>query len=119
MTNATAEFPFGTISWNTELIIERIEGDNTATIWDDVYSLEGSSNGTNSYGTNYNVVTEVPLVKINETDCLRNFVSGVVVLNDSNNNEIRLDYDPIGGGQCDKTAELTINDGEPFIINLR
>ena len=110
--NASAETNNGTIRWETDAEISKIEGDNTP-IWpfDDVFSTTGTSNGVNRNGVEYSVETTVPLKKRFELNaaCLKHYVSGVIRLEDSKNNFILFDYDPIGDEPCDLVARVNIN----------
>ena len=109
-----------TVTWMTDATVERIEGDGTLTIWDDVYLATGSSTGVNRRGINFTANTQTPLKKRIEVGCLRNFVSGVLEIRDEDNgNKMTLDYDPEGGESCDKKATVQFNDGNEFEILLR
>ena len=121
--DAQATTAGGTISWDTEATIERVEGDNTLTPWDDVYEGIGSSNGVNRDGNPFTVVIDPasPLVRKISMDplCWRNFVAGMLTIEDDKNNIFKLDYDPYKDQLCDKVAQLVINGGKPITIYLR
>ncbi|MDQ1266915.1 MAG: hypothetical protein QG635_2068 [Bacteroidota bacterium] len=63
----------GTISWNAQRTIERLEGGNTPTVWDDIYLYEGSAIGINRKGVGFSVTIEQPLKKVMQLGCYRNF----------------------------------------------
>jgi hypothetical protein len=123
VTNAQAITTTGTISWNTDATIERVEGDSTITPWDDVYEMTGQSNGVNRKGVSFtvNVDASDPLVRRISLNplCWRNFVSGKLTITDGSGNVSTLDYDPKKEGKCDKEAELVVNGRPPFTIILR
>lgn len=112
----------GTISWQTEGVIERIQGDDTVSPWDDIYLATATSNGTSRQGVQYTVVTNQPLKKVISLNCvaaLSNFVSGVLTLTTESGNELILNYDPDNNEACDKKASLQVNNGNPFTILVR
>jgi hypothetical protein len=110
--NASAETENGTISWETIAEITKTDGNDTP-FWpfDDVYLVTGTSRGTNRNGVDYTVETTVPLKKRNEFNiaCLKHYVSGVLRLEDDDDNFILIDYDPVGGEPCDLVARININ----------
>lgn len=89
-----------------------VEGYNTPYyIWDDVYTIEGSSTGVNRQGNAYtHQITNALMVRM---DC-RWIVSGTFTVS-VNNNSITLDY---GNGVCDNMATVTIN-GRAYEVRLR
>jgi hypothetical protein len=120
--NASAETDNGTITWETNAEITKTEGAETP-LWpfDDQYLVTGTSRGTNRNGVNYTVETTVPLKKRNEFNvaCLKHYVSGVLRLEDDDDNFILIDYDPVGGEPCDLVARININGDyeENFFLN--
>lgn len=118
--DASITFTDGTVrAWSKNAIVERVEGEDTPAISDDVFMVTGTSAGTNRKGRTFTGETTTPLKKIVQLGCARNFVSGVVKITDSEGNTLVLNYDPIGGEPCDKIAEVTINGGTPKRITLR
>ena len=107
-----------TISWEAVRTVERIEGNGTATLWDDVYMIEGSGTGTNVNGVNFTVSIDEPLKKEISLGCYKNFTDGIWTLQNDNGVTMSLNYDPIGGSPCDKIAEVTVN-GKTRTITLR
>tara|TARA_R110001592_G_scaffold307299_3_gene580992 strand:+ start:10636 stop:11505 length:870 start_codon:yes stop_codon:yes gene_type:complete len=120
--NASAETEKGTISWETNAEITKTKGNDTP-FWpfDDEYIVTGTSRGTNRNGVDYRVETTVPLKKRNEFNiaCLKHYVSGVLRLEDDDDNFILIDYDPVGGEPCDLVARININGDyeENFYLN--
>lgn len=107
-----------TNTWNTERTVVRVEGNGTRTPWDDVYQYTGSADGVNRNGVKYAVEIDQPLVKKIQLGCLRTFVDGVLTISNENGDVMTVDYDPVGGAPCDKTAEVTIN-GNSRTVTLR
>ncbi len=87
------------------------EGYNTATVWDDVFTIEGVATGTNRKGNAYTHTITSPLVVKNSC---RWIVEGVIELKVGDKVAV-LDY---GMGECDNDATITIN-GEIRDIKLR
>lgn len=119
--NASAETENGTITWETFAEITKTAGNETP-FWpfDDVYLVTGDSRGTNRNGVDYTVSTTVPLKKRNEFNiaCLKHYVSGVLRLEDNEDNFILIDYDPVGGEPCDLVARININGDYEENFNL-
>jgi hypothetical protein len=117
--NASVTTPNGTISWSADRVVERVAGDSSINLLDDVYLVTGSANGTNRKGVNFTVVIDQPLKKVFQAGCARNFVAGkLTITNTGNSKSMHLNYDPIGGEPCDKIAEVTVN-GKTKQITLR
>lgn len=92
----------------------RTQTEGTSTpyfIWDDVFEIEGQSNGINRNEQNYTRTITSPLVK--PRNC-RWFVQGTIEFV-TGENTATLDY---GNGSCDRLATLTVN-GESREIRLR
>lgn len=117
--NAGISGPGGrSASWSSERNVTRTAGNDTRTPWDDVYEYTGSASGTNENGTGYTAVITEPLVKRVEAGCLKTFVDGTLTIANDDGGSMTLDYDPVGGAPCDKTAQVTIN-GKTRTITLR
>lgn len=116
--NASAITPTGNVFWETDAIIERIQGDSTLTPLDDVYLSTGNSKGTNRQGISYEVNTLSPLKTVVDVECLRYFVSGRYSITTQNNNELLVDYDPVGNESCDNLISVSLNGGNPIEITL-
>ena len=101
----------GTVSWNSSLIREWVEGLFTFTLWDDVYLISGTSSGIRANGETWQRTTITPLRK--ELGC-RHFVSGILEITPGERPVRVLDY---GDGECDNIATVTIN-GQVFTIYL-
>jgi hypothetical protein len=119
VSGAKAIAPNGTISWQTNATIVRTQGDNTLNPWDDVYTVDATSSGTNRRGMNFSVVTSQILKKKIQIGCVANFVSGVLVLTNSDGNKLTLNYDPNSDEACDKIATIQFNNQAPRTILLR
>lgn len=105
-------------SWSSVRSLTRTEGNGTPTPWDDVYEYTGSASGTNTNGVGYTATITEPLVKKVDVGCLKTFVDGTLTITNDDGGTMTLDYDPIGGAPCDKTAQVTIN-GKTRTITLR
>ncbi len=117
--NASIETPDGNFTWRASRTIERIEGNDTPLLGrDDVYLIEGSSEGVNRRGRAFTATIITPLKKVREIGCARVFVSGVVELSNEDGQSMILNYDPNNDEACDRLAEVTIN-GRSRIISLR
>lgn len=88
-----------------------VEGYNTANIWDDVFTIEGSASGINRKGKEYTHTIVNALVIKNEC---RWIVEGTVDLT-LNGKTATLDY---GMGECDNDATLTV-EGKSYAIKLK
>lgn len=102
VTNAIITSVNGTINWNSHRQNEWIEGYNTAfDIWDDVYLVTGSADGTNQNGETFEInITSALRVEIS---CAW-IVSGTLEILTDANPPIVVDY---GTGDCDNIATAT------------
>ncbi len=99
-------------TWNSERVFKQTEGNGTDFFpLDDVFSLEGGSNGTSSAGRNWVSQITNPLIK--KFTC-RWLVSGTIEVS-VNNTVGTLDF---GNGTCDNKANLTVN-GASRTLTLR
>ncbi|MFN8360437.1 MAG: hypothetical protein U0264_11035 [Candidatus Kapaibacterium sp.] len=115
--NAMVATPTGTISWNSNRTIEKTKGLTTPTIWDDEYVLTGSANGVNRKGVAFTVTIDTPLKK--KVSCLaKDFVSGILTIQNDKGATLSINYDPLGTEACNKLASVTIN-GKTQTITLR
>ncbi len=115
--NATIATPTGTISWNSNRTIEKTKGVLTATVWDDEYVVAGSASGVNRKGVAYTVTIDTPLKK--KVLCLaKDFVSGILTIQNDKGATLSINYDPLGTEACNKLASVTIN-GKTQTITLR
>jgi len=101
----------GTLSWNSSLDREWVEGLYTHTLWDDVYHITGSSDGIRANGHTWEREIVSPLRK--ELSC-RHIVSGTIEIKPDNKPLRILDY---GTGECDNIATVLIN-GVTYTIFL-
>ncbi|MDP2724419.1 MAG: hypothetical protein Q8O72_16830 [Bacteroidales bacterium] len=101
----------GTISWNSSITREWVEGLFTFTLWDDVYLISGTSSGIRANGETWQRTTITPLRK--ELGC-KHFVSGILEITPGERPVRVLDY---GDGECDNIATVTVN-GQVFTIYL-
>ena len=109
--------PNGNFSqWNSERTISQVEGLGTPLFpLDDVFKIEGGSNGAVKKGDKYfqwSTIIQEPLVK--KFTC-RWFVKGTIVMRKSNAPVAELNF---GSGSCDNKATLTVN-GQSKEITLR
>ncbi|MFM9945707.1 MAG: hypothetical protein ACKVQB_10795 [Bacteroidia bacterium] len=105
------------MEWNCIRIIKMIK-DAGKGIWGDIYSLEGSADGTNRIGEKFEVNIEQPLIKKMENGCSKTFVKGILsIKNDASDKTIRVDYDPNKDEACDNLIEADIN-GKKTVFKL-
>jgi len=86
-------------------VVTQVRGSETATVRDDVFSIEGRSKTTYASGITVTKNTETPLIKA--VAC--NWISKGIVKIKINNRELFLDY---GNGDCDNKATLKWNGHE-------
>ena len=103
----------GTHSWTANWTFTRTAGFGTPQVSDDVYSVTGSSTGTNRNKVGYTATVQNPLIK--RADCPKYFVQGTIGITNTNSKAMMLDY---GTGTCDNVATVTVN-GRTRTITLR
>lgn len=110
--------PTGTIKWSSDRTIEKLWGQLTPkTLWDDIYSITGNASGVNREGTAFTVTIDVPLKKA--LICQKkDFISGVITIQNDNDKTLSVDYNANGDEGCNKLAKVTVN-GVTKIITLR
>ncbi len=101
----------GTISWNSSLNREWVEGIDTPTLWDDVYHITGSAQGIKSNGNTWEREIITPLRK--ELGC-KHVVSGTLELRPDNKPLRIVDF---GTGECDNIITVLVN-GVVYTIYL-
>ncbi|MEO6901747.1 MAG: hypothetical protein ABI315_01170 [Bacteroidia bacterium] len=110
--NASVTTTKGVMTWSTQQTREWIMGATTPyNTLDDVYLINGTTNGVGLNGNSYNIMITLPLRV--ETNC-RWIVSGVLALKSAKNLPLLLNY---GEGTCDNSATATIN-GKTHLITL-
>ncbi|MBK9248481.1 MAG: hypothetical protein IPM69_10300 [Ignavibacteria bacterium] len=115
--NASVVTPTGTISWNSNRTIEKTKGINTLTIWDDEYVVTGSASGVNRKGVAFTVTIDTPLKK--KVICMtKDFISGILTIQNDQGATLSINYDPLGTEACNKLASVTVN-GKTQTIVLR
>lgn len=100
------------ISFSAENTIEWIEGAATRTPGDDVFSITGAANGTNSGGKEFSLSIVKPLIK--KVAC-RFLVAGSADIKSGTYPTRTIDY---GSGDCDNKATITVS-GATKEISLR
>ena len=106
-------FPNGQeANWSSVQTVTLIEGANTTALFDNVWQIEGDSDGVNRNGIPFNSIITTPLIKPRNCPWA---VSGVrtITVNDV---ERTLNY---GNGECDRKADLTRPDGSIITILIR
>lgn len=103
----------GAHSWTANWTFTRTAGFGTPQVSDDVYSVTGSSTGTNRNKVGYTATIQNPLIK--RADCPKYFVQGTIGIINTNSKVMTLDY---GTGTCDNVATVTVN-GHTRTITLR
>lgn len=112
-TDMKLTFEDGSITtWSKTRNSTLIEGGNTATHWDDVWSSTGTASGINRNGNNFTADITEPLVK--RANC-RWISSGVIEFTVGARTR-SLDF---GDGTCDRFGTLTLANGESHSIRLR
>lgn len=99
-------------SWNSTRTREMIGGYGTVTIYDDIYLITGSFNGTDKNGTAFIANITSPLRR--EIMC-HFFVSGIIEITKAGKPDRTLDF---GSGNCDQFATVTCN-GQIKTITLK
>jgi hypothetical protein len=92
-----------TSSWESNRTRTWIEGESTATIWDDVYEITGSASGVSRNGVNYDIIVTSPLRA--EIGC-RWIVSGSMTLVPEGYDQRVIDF---GNGECNNGFTVTVN----------
>ncbi len=108
VTNATLQRDNGTISWSSNREITQTH-DAGAGWYDDEYEISGSASGTNVNGVTFTVNTVTPLKKKLTLGCLSTFVSGDLMLTNSNGKMLEINYDSYNNEACDKSVTITYN----------
>ncbi|MGQ9863603.1 MAG: hypothetical protein ACUVRD_03850 [Bacteroidia bacterium] len=115
--SASVTTPNGTISWSALRTIKQIQGQNTPRfVLDDIYVIEGGSQGTNRRGTNFTNTITTPL-KVVMSCVFRHPVKGVIQ-HQTPNNTVILNYDPYGNEACDRVASIQVGSNNPVNITL-
>lgn len=99
-------------TWNKTRTSVLIEGGNTATHHDDVWSSTGSASGVNRNGVSFTATITEPLIK--HADC-RWISSGVIEFTAG----VRTRSLDFGDGTCDRFGTLTLANGDSYSIRLR
>jgi hypothetical protein len=116
--NAGIVTPTSTIEWDCDRTIEKIWGQLTPKIaFDDEYRITGNASGVNRQGVAFSVTIDTPLIK--KVSCLlKDFISGVLTIQNDKGDVLSVDYNANGDEACNKLAKVTLN-GETKIITLR
>lgn len=101
-----------TITWDKTRTSTLIQGGNTLTYLDDVWSSTGSATGVNRNGTAFTMTITSPLVK----RAVCRWISSGVIEFSSNGRTRTLDF---GDGTCDRFGTLTLANGDTYSIRLR
>jgi hypothetical protein len=109
----TLSYPDGSsTTWNHTHTSTLVEGGNTLTHWDNVWSTTGSSTGTGSNGLAFSSTITEPLIK--KATC--RWISEGKIEFTRDGNTSSLDF---GDGTCDRFGTLTTPNGNTFTIRLR
>ena len=112
-TDMKLSYPDGTSTmWNHTHTSTLIQGGNTLTHWDNVWSTTGTSSGTNRNGVSYTATIVEPLIK----RALCRWISEGVVEFTRDGNLATLNF---GNGTCDRFGALTLPNGNTIVIKLR
>jgi len=102
----------GTLTWKSNRTREWLVGEDTKTWVDDVYSITGSTSGSNSNGNSFTSLITTPLHRA--LNC-HWFDAGVVDVNQTGKVLKTINY---GSGSCDANATVTIL-GKTYPITLK
>lgn len=102
-----------TISWKSTRIRTWINGENTPSRLDDIYTITGESNGINRNGFTFTAKIVSPLT-IN-LSCEWRIVSGILEFTPQNKATRTINY---GTGACDRLATVTVKD-KTYTITMR
>lgn len=103
VSNASITTSDGTIKWKSSRVREWVDGDDTATLLDDIYSITGSAAVTGVKGNVSNISIKTALIV--KPSC-QWITKGVIELTPSNLSTRTIDF---GEGSCDNDATLTLN----------
>ncbi|MBM2815951.1 MAG: hypothetical protein HW421_2713 [Ignavibacteria bacterium] len=116
--NASVTTPTGVISWSANRTVKKTAGyDSPLIILDDQYLISGNASGKNREGVNFSVVIDQnnPLKK--KLSCVKkDFVSGIITIQNDKGNSLTVNYDPLGTEECNKLARVTVNGKSKDII---
>lgn len=98
-------------NWSTIRTNTLIEGGNTVTWIDNVWSITGNSTGTSRQGVAYSATITTPLLK--KAAC--RWISEGILQITRNGNVSSLDF---GNGNCDRFGSLMLPNGEVLSIRL-
>jgi hypothetical protein len=115
-TNMKLTFSDGTFATLTSThIVTRTQGYNTPLIFaDDVWSVTGNTEGVNRKGKTFQSVISSPIIH----KALCPWITGGVRTITVNDKTFSLDYS-YGGGDCDREALLTLENGVTKVIKIR
>ena len=99
-------------SWTHTHTSTLIEGGETLTHFDNVWSTTGSSSGINRNGVAYSATITEPLIK----KAVCRWISAGVIEFTRDDKTASLNF---GNGTCDRFGQLTLDDGNTFTIRLR
>jgi hypothetical protein len=99
-------------TWNKTRTSVLIEGGDTATHYDDVWSSTGSASGVNRNGSDFTATITKPLIK--RADC-RWLSEGIIDMTVGTRTRT-LDF---GDGTCDRFGNVTLANGDTYIVRLR
>jgi hypothetical protein len=105
--NITAPGNAWTVTWQSDRVRTWVEGQSTATIWDDVYEITGTGTGVNRNDIPYTLLITSPLRA--EVGC-RWIVSGAITIEPE---EYATRYIDFGNGECNNGFTVTVN-GEEY-----
>ena len=103
--------------WSCEREIE-LKHDAGSGAYGDTYEVTGTASGTNRLNIRYHVSIDEALIKTLEKGCARVFKSGIVTIEEEDNDKLfRVDYDPYDNSACDQTVLIEVN-GKRSIYTL-
>ena len=120
VSGASITTPNGVISWNSTRTFTQSAGTATPLIvLDDEWTINGSGSGTNRQGVNFTVAINEAHPLVHRVLCTKkDFISGILTIQNDRGNTLSVNYDPFGTYLCDKIAQVTIN-GKTYTITLR
>ncbi|MCS7296999.1 MAG: hypothetical protein RMK19_06395 [Bacteroidia bacterium] len=109
--------PSGTTQWSATRTFRQLQGQNTWQRWDDLWLIEGGSQGTSRQGNPFTTQIIQPL-KVLGNCVFRHPVKGIWRLT-TQGRTVTLNYDPYGNEACDRVASIQVDNRAPVNITLR
>lgn len=116
VTNATMQRDNGSVSWNSSRAVN-LSYDAGQGWYNDEYEISGSASGTNANGVTFMATTQTPLKKRLSLGCISTFISGKLIVTNSNDKMLEVNYDSYNNEACDKAVTVTYN-GKSSVVQV-